>query len=91
MLGRARAVAGKFKERASAVDRAREMPGYTVRDLHEAGLLAMSIPRSLGGTEADLATLVSVFEVLGAACASTTWCLVNHLAACSVAQRALGG
>ena len=38
MLSRAQAVAGKFKERAIAVDNAREPPVETVRDrLHEAG------------------------------------------------------
>ena len=62
VLSRAQAVAGKLKERAFAVDRAREIPVETVRELHEAGLLTGSIPRSLGGTEIDLITLVAVLE-----------------------------
>ena len=90
IIGRAYKVAAVLKERALAVDRAREIPVETVKELHRSGLLSMSIPRAMRGTEADLITIVSVFEILGAACASTTWCLVNHVAACSILQRSLG-
>ena len=41
------------------------------------------------GTEAHFTTIVSVFEILGVSCASTMWCLVNHLVACSILQRSL--
>ena len=90
IIGHAYKVAAVLKERALAVDRAREIPVETVKELHRSGLLSMSIPRDMGGTEADLTAIVSVFEILGAACASTTWCLVNHVAACSILQRSLG-
>ena len=90
VIERAREVATKLRERARAVDKDREIHVESVKDLHESGLLAMSTPRSMGGTEADLVTIVSVFEILASACASTTWCLVNHIAACSILQRCLG-
>ena len=90
IIVRAHEVASKLKERARAVDQAREIPVETVKDLHESGLLAMSIPRASGGTEADLVTVVSVYEILAKACASTSWCLVNHVAACGILQRSLG-
>jgi len=83
-------VATVLKERALAVDRAREIPVETVKELHRSGLLSMSIPCAMGGTEADLIIIVFVFEILGTACASTTWCLVNHVTACSILQRSLG-
>ena len=91
LIARAHEVASKLKDRARAIDQAREIPIESVNDLHESGLLAMSIPRASGGTEADLVTVVSVYEILAKACASTTWCLVNHVAACDILQRSLGG
>ena len=61
IIGRAYKVAAVLKERALAVDRAREIPVETVKELHRSGLLSMSILRAMGGTEADLTAIVSVF------------------------------
>ena len=44
LVGRAQAVAARLKERAPTVEKAREISVETVKELHEAGLLAMSIP-----------------------------------------------
>jgi 3-hydroxy-9,10-secoandrosta-1,3,5(10)-triene-9,17-dione monooxygenase len=79
MLERARVVATRLAERAPLVDQAREIPPETVRDLHDAGLLVMHLPRTQGGTEIDMVTQMEVLELLGGACASTAWCLGNHL------------
>ena len=48
IIGRAYKVAAVLKERALAVDRAREIPVETVKELHRSGLLSMSIPRAMG-------------------------------------------
>ncbi len=50
IIGRAYKVAAVLKERALAVDRAREIPVETVKELHRSGLLSISIPRAMGGT-----------------------------------------
>ena len=78
IVERAQAVAARLAERAHAVDQSRQVPPESVRDLHEAGLLTMCIPRVQGGTEADLVTQFSVYEIIGGACGSTAWCLGNH-------------
>ena len=87
---RAQVAAAKLAERAPSVDQAREVPVESVRDLHEAGLLTMGIPRSHGGTEADLITQFSVYEIIGGACGSTAWCLGNHNAVVERIQVTLG-
>ena len=91
IISRAKSVAILLSERAQTVDRARELPIETVHDLHEAGLLTLNIPLVQGGLEADLATQMAVFEIIGGACASTAWCLGNHIATGSIVQNLLGG
>ena len=90
ITSRAQSVAIRLSERAQAVDKARELPIETVHDLHEAGLLTLNIPLAQGGLEADLATQTAVFEIIGGACASTAWCLGNHIATGSIVQNLLG-
>ena len=90
ILERARVAAARLAERAYAVDQAREVPPESVRDLHEAGLLTMCLPRDQGGTEADLVTQFSVYEMIGGACGSTAWCLGNHNAVVERIQVTLG-
>ena len=90
VISRTKSVAMRLSERARAVDKARELPVETVHDLHEAGLLTLNIPRVQGGLEADLATQTAIFEIIGGACASTAWCLGNHITTCLIVQNLLG-
>ena len=83
IVARAQDVAALLKLRASAADRARELPVENMRDLHEAGLMTLAISDELGGTEADLITQMAVYEIIGGACASTAWCLGNHGVMCT--------
>jgi alkylation response protein AidB-like acyl-CoA dehydrogenase len=80
LVQRAIRVADNCRERAGAADESRLLAPETVRDLQNSGLLLVSIPGSLGGHEADLVAQVQIGEILGAACASTAWCWINHLA-----------
>jgi len=48
VLGRARDVAVRLKQRARDADRERELPVENIRDLHEAGLLALNISLEYG-------------------------------------------
>ena len=59
LIEAARKVAVRIAGRSSKADRERRVPIENIQDLHEARLLSVVIPRSLGGTEADLVTPVS--------------------------------
>lgn len=83
IIERARDVAARLVKRASAADRERELPVENIQDLHESGMLTLAIPRELGGVEADLITQMTVYEIIGGACASTAWCLGNHGVMCT--------
>lgn len=74
----AKAAAERISARAREEDRARALSQDTLHDLHQAGLLTMSMPRDEGGTEADLMTQARVFEELARASGSAAWCLGNH-------------
>ena len=67
----------RIAERAPEVDRQRRVPVENIKDLHEAGLLTVTIPRDLGGSEADLVSQIAVYEIIGGACASTAWVMGN--------------
>jgi alkylation response protein AidB-like acyl-CoA dehydrogenase len=57
-------------------ERLRTLPPATVRALIGSGLLAMKVPESLGGAEADPVTQLEVLEALTRAEASAGWCLM---------------
>ena len=90
LIEAARKAAIRIAERAPKADRERKVPVENIRDLHEAGLLSLVIPRDLGGTEADLMTQVAIYELIGGACASTAWVMGNHSVFCTRAMGMLG-
>ncbi len=90
LIENAREIAPRLAERAPVAEAERRLPQETVDDLHKAGLLAMNIPKDQGGTEADLATQLVVYETIGGACASTAWVLGNHSALCNRVQGLMG-
>lgn len=77
----AKSLAVRLAQRASEAEKKRSLHPETVRELHDSGILAMGIPKSLGGREANLVTLMQVYETLAGACASTAWCVGNHTGA----------
>ena len=62
---------GKFASRAEAIDREGRFPSENYRDLAEAGLLALMVPKSHGGIGADSLTYVTVLSKIARGCAST--------------------
>ena len=62
---------GPFAERASGYDQSRSFPFENYADLHEAGLLALTVPRRYGGAEVSWATYLGVLRTIGRACGST--------------------
>jgi alkylation response protein AidB-like acyl-CoA dehydrogenase len=74
-LERARSVAPLVRSAAGRIEAERELPDDVLSALHEAGLFRLTLPRSIGGAECDLATLAEVTQIIAQADASTAWCL----------------
>jgi alkylation response protein AidB-like acyl-CoA dehydrogenase len=65
----------KFAGRAAQIDRDAAFPTENYRDLHQAGLLGICIPRSNGGLGADFQSYALVAAEIGRYCGATalTW------------------
>jgi alkylation response protein AidB-like acyl-CoA dehydrogenase len=62
--------------RAADTESQRRLPADLAAALAHAGLFRMLVPKSLGGAEADVATLFTALEQLGRADAATGWCVM---------------
>ena len=61
---------------AEEAERLRTLPPATVQALRDSGLLALKVPESLGGIEADPVTQLEVLEAVTRLDASAGWCLM---------------
>jgi 3-hydroxy-9,10-secoandrosta-1,3,5(10)-triene-9,17-dione monooxygenase len=77
LLGRARQLVPKLRERAQRCEAARRLLDETVKDLHDTGLLRFVQPASVGGLEMDFDTVVDLPAELARGCASTAWNVAN--------------
>lgn len=77
IVGQARALLPRLRDRAARTEELRRLPPETERDLHEAGLFRILQPKRVGGSELDYVALVDVAEILGRADASVAWNLAN--------------
>lgn len=75
----ARDLSHRFAERAALHDREGSFPFENFAELHEAGFLALTVPRRHGGHEASLSTFLRVQEELAAGDGSTALALNMHL------------
>jgi alkylation response protein AidB-like acyl-CoA dehydrogenase len=75
LIERARDAAELLKAAGDRIETEREIPKEVLAALHEAGLFRLTLPRSLGGAECDLATLAEITQIIAAADASTAWCI----------------
>ena len=75
----AESLAGPIAARAEAVDRAGAFPYDNFREMHEAGYLAVTIPRDLGGMGADVLEYALAHERIARACGSTALASNMHL------------
>lgn len=71
LVARADELAARFAARAAAHDPEGSFPFENYRDLHEAGILRMAIPREYGGEGAGVFDVVLVHERLGRGDGST--------------------
>ena len=72
----------KFAPRAAQHDRDATFPFDNYRDLREAGLLKICVPRSLGGLGADFETYVMVAAEIGRHCGATALSWNMHVSSC---------
>ena len=77
MVGRARALIPRLRDRAVRTEELRGLPPETECDLHDAGLFRIVQPKRVGGAELDYVALVDCAEMLGRADASVAWNLAN--------------
>jgi len=73
LVERARALAPAIRAAAAATERERRLSDEIVKALKQAGLFGMTMPRALGGPEADPLTQLEVIEALSAADGSVGW------------------
>ena len=72
-LDQARMLLPKIRERATATDADRCVPEATIEALFEADLFSLMTPRTFGGRELGIETLVRVTTEIAGACGSTGW------------------
>ncbi|AKT41291.1 acyl-CoA dehydrogenase family protein [Chondromyces crocatus] len=63
-------------QHASASEEARTLAPEAVQALRDSGLLALALPRALGGMECDPLTQATVFEAMARADTSAGWCFM---------------
>lgn len=73
LIDRARALVPAIKARAAQTESLRRIHDDTLRDLLDAELIQMLVPRRWGGSEADLRTLFAVVDAISSACVSSGW------------------
>ena len=71
-----------FAPRAAAHDRDASFPFDNYRDLRDAGLLAICVPKVYGGLGADFATYVMVAAEIGRHCGATALSWNMHVSSC---------
>jgi alkylation response protein AidB-like acyl-CoA dehydrogenase len=69
----ARSLAPAIRAAAPAIERERRLPDEIVKAMQQAGIFGMTMPRSLGGPEADPLTQLEVVEALSVADGSVGW------------------
>src|SRR6202022_5120704 len=79
LIEAARRIAPVIREHNQEAERERRLSPPVLAALHEAGLLRMCTPRSLGGLEADPLTRALVIEELSGHDTAAGWTLANPL------------
>lgn len=80
LLDRARALAPAIRARAAEAAMLRRPHDDSIRELIDAEIIQMLVPRRWGGSEAPLSTMLDVVEVIAAACPSTGWIAAFYIA-----------
>jgi indole-3-acetate monooxygenase len=75
LVDEARAIAPLARDRAAEGERDRRLASDVVDAMIDAGFFRLCVPESIGGGEADTATLVQVCEELARGDAAAGWCI----------------
>jgi alkylation response protein AidB-like acyl-CoA dehydrogenase len=75
---------------AAEADRTRSVAPDVIAAIKASGLLALSATAELGGAGASITDMAAELELLATACASTAWCVWNHLCVFHLFCGALG-
>ena len=73
ILDAARALAPAIHAAAPEIEKSGRLPDALVKDLKQANVFGMAIPRSMGGPEADPVTQLEIIEALAMADGSVGW------------------
>ena len=76
LLGAVERIGGVIAAGAEEAERLRTLAPATVQAFRESGLLALKVPESLGGIEADPVTQLEVLEAVTRLDSSAGWCLM---------------
>ena len=66
-------------EQAAQADRTRSVDPGVITAIKNTDLIRASATRNIGGVEAGIGAIARELEAVAGACASTAWCLWNHL------------
>ena len=66
-------------EQAAQADQTRSVAPHVISAIKNTDLIRASATRNIGGIEASVGAIAQELEALAGACASTAWCLWNHL------------
>lgn len=69
----------RIAEQAPQADRTRSVDPDLIRALKQTDVMRLSATRNIGGVEASIGQIARELEAVAARCASTAWCLWNHL------------
>lgn len=64
---------------AAQADTTRSLDPSVIRAIKQTDLMRMSASQTIGGRESSISTIASELEAIASGCASTAWCLWNHL------------
>ena len=79
LLAAVEAVRGALMDGADEAESLARLPRSTADALNKSGLLAMKLPKELGGAEADPVTLFDVIEAVTKIDSSAGWCTLNWI------------
>jgi alkylation response protein AidB-like acyl-CoA dehydrogenase len=76
-IERARALKPLLEAAAPRIEQAKDLPPDVRDAMHEAALFRMTVPRSVGGAELDLATYAQTVAAIAEGDASAAWCVAQ--------------
>lgn len=77
-------------EQAAQADSTRSVDPAVITAIKQTDLIRLSATRNIGGVEASIGAIARELEAISGSCASTAWCLWNHLCVFHFACAQLG-